>query len=328
MKVSVVIPVYNKSPFVGETISSVLNQTHQDFELIIVDDGSTDGSQEIIKKIDDTRIQFYQNEKNLGTSLIGNKLMDLAKSDYVVRIDADDLMVEDRIVSQIDFMEKNKDIVVSSGNLQCFGQFNDLWSHPQTHEAIWSSILFKCPINQTASIIRMDLWQKYGIKYDEHSPNLGEDWLLWFRLGRVGKLGNLNKVLVNYRVEGQNITGDRKKYYYDSRNFLYNAMFSELGLTNEYVNVHLLTKPEFDGIPQKEDILRYFEWMDILKKFNIENRIFNNELFEAEISNRTNKLFYYLLNFKKRPIRTYIKKNKGLDYNQFKYYLALIVKGK
>lgn len=328
MKVSVIIPVYNKAPYVAGAVASVLDQSYSDFELIIIDDGSTDGSQEIIKKNTDPRIRFYQNTENTGTAKIGNKLIELANTEYILRLDADDLMLPGRIAAQIDFMEKNPELTVSSGALTCFGSSDDTWYLDEFHDILWSKVLFKSPINQPAGIIRKSHWLKFNFSYNENSPNLGEDWLLWFKIALKSKVGNLKIPLVKYRMEGQNITNSRDKKYFNSRDFLYSHMLDELGITKEYLDVHILTKPEFNGIPNKSHIKRFFEWMNVLLDYNRKCKIFKEELFEMEILHRKNQLFFYLMKVNRKLIRTFFYYNRGLNLNQSRYYFSSVIRRK
>ena len=106
--------VYNASKFLNEAIESILNQTYKNFEFIIIDDGSTDNSTQIIekyKKIDE-RIVFIENEKNVGLTKNLNKAIKLSTSDYIARMDADDISDVKRLEKQIKFLQENKDISI------------------------------------------------------------------------------------------------------------------------------------------------------------------------------------------------------------------------
>ena len=96
VKVSVLIPVYNASAFLKNSVNSILNQTFTDFELLLLDDCSSDNSVEIIKGFKDSRIKYYQNEHNLGISESRNRLMDLAQGEYLAIMDNDDLSLPER----------------------------------------------------------------------------------------------------------------------------------------------------------------------------------------------------------------------------------------
>ena len=103
IKVSVIIGVYNSEKYIEETIRSVLNQTYKNFELIVIDDGSTDKSFEIVAKLaeKDKRIKFLKNDRNLGVSATRNRLIDIAKGEYVAIMDSDDISLPERLEKQV-----------------------------------------------------------------------------------------------------------------------------------------------------------------------------------------------------------------------------------
>ena len=110
-KVSVLMPVYNtKEEFLRESIESILHQTFQEFELIILDDGSSNDVESIVRTYKDTRIGFYKNEQNLGVAKTRNKLLDLAKGEYCAFQDADDISLPERLEKQVKFLDENREI--------------------------------------------------------------------------------------------------------------------------------------------------------------------------------------------------------------------------
>lgn len=322
MKITVAIPLFNKAPFIRETIYSVLEQSHSDFELIIIDDGSTDGSQEVVRQIEDKRIRFIQNERNLGTAAIANKLMEFAESKYVVRIDADDIMMPNRIQLQLDYMEKNPEIVVSSGSLQCFGEDQSIWTWPETHDQLWSAILFRSPIVQGASIINSEHWKRNNFLYDENGPNTAEDWLMWYKVARKAKIGNSKEVLIKYRVGPQNISQNSTEQYYKGRKYLFNYMFNDLNLPQENIDIHFLTRPYFLKEPDKNEIRKFYNWLKYLREYNDSNLVFDKHYFNQELENRWNKLYHHLFKFGRKKALQFLSINKWVSINQLKYFIS------
>lgn len=314
--------MFNKAPFIGETIQSVLNQNYSDFKLIIVDDGSIDGSQEIVHSFKDDRIFFYQNEKNMGTAAIANKMNSLCDTKYIVRIDADDLMLPNRIPIQLEYMNKNSDVVVSSGAVQCFGDDQSIWSWPESHDELMAGVLFRSPIIQPASIINRENWLKGDFKYDESGPNTAEDWLMWYKMGRKSKIGNVKDVLINYRVGEQNISGKASGSFYSGRKFMYDYIFKDLNLPTDKIDLHFLTRPFFLNAPVKNDLSNFREWLNYLIKFNESNAVFSKELFEIELEKKWNQLFYHLFQFGREIAMDYLIVNKGANLSQIKYFLT------
>jgi len=109
-KISVIIPSYNHSKFLKKAIDSVLNQTYQDFELIILDDCSTDSSAKIINSYKDERIRKYFNEKNNGAVNTLNQLIDLASGEYIALLNSDDFWSNDKLEKQLAYLEENKEV--------------------------------------------------------------------------------------------------------------------------------------------------------------------------------------------------------------------------
>ena len=106
--VSIITPSYNTANFIGETIKSVLNQTYQNWEMIIVDDCSTDNTDEIVSQFSDSRIIYLKNEKNSGAAVSRNRALKEAKGRWIAFLDSDDLWKEDKLQKQISFMEENQ----------------------------------------------------------------------------------------------------------------------------------------------------------------------------------------------------------------------------
>lgn len=105
--VSIIMPSYNTGKYIAESIQSVLNQTYEHWELIIVDDCSTDKTDEVIKTFCDSRIKYIKNEKNMGAAACRNKALRQAKGKWVAFLDSDDLWIPEKLEKQIQFMEKN-----------------------------------------------------------------------------------------------------------------------------------------------------------------------------------------------------------------------------
>ncbi len=120
-KVTVLMPVYNAEKYLKTAIESILKQTFSDFELLIINDGSTDGSEEIIRSFNDKRIRLFNNEQNLGIIKTLNKGLNLAKGEYIIRMDADDISLPDRLELQVKYMEENPGIGISGTQARIFG---------------------------------------------------------------------------------------------------------------------------------------------------------------------------------------------------------------
>ena len=121
MLISVVLPAYNVQDTIGESIDSILSQTFTDFELIIINDGSQDNTEEVIHAYSDKRIRYYRNEKNEGLIYTLNRGLDLAQGKYIARMDADDVSLPTRFEKQVKVMEESPNIVVCGTQIILFG---------------------------------------------------------------------------------------------------------------------------------------------------------------------------------------------------------------
>ncbi|MCL1891750.1 MAG: glycosyltransferase [Alphaproteobacteria bacterium] len=202
MKVSALVPIYNTDPqHLREMLESILNQTLGDFELIILND-SPDNKElkNIVESYDDPRVRYYQNERNMGISASRNRLLALARGEYLAVCDHDDISMPGRFAKQAEFLDANPDVGVVSGWLEHFGTKNFITSyHPQENAMIKTYLITTgCIIAHPAAMIRKSILVDNGIRYEEkYSPC--EDYMLWCRLIEFTEFHNIQEVLLRYR---------------------------------------------------------------------------------------------------------------------------------
>jgi len=208
------MPAYNAEKFIAEAIESILNQTFRDFEFVIIDDCSTDGTAKIIQKFaaKDSRIVFLQNEQNLKISKTLNRGIVIAKGKYIARMDADDWSYPNRLQKQFDFMEKNPEIGISGGAVDICDEKMTIAgrrNYNLSDSCIRKKIFRYNPFAHPAIIIRKDILQKSGLYDDDF--NLAEDYELYFRIGKYAKFANLEDILLKYRFFSGSSTGKSTK---------------------------------------------------------------------------------------------------------------------
>lgn len=194
--VSIIMSVYNGEKFIAETIRSIINQPYQKFELIIVDDCSTDNTVSEIERFNDNRIVLLKNEKNMRLAYSLNKAVKASNGKYIARMDADDVCMPDRLPLQVKFMEENSDIAVLGGSAQQFGARSSLMTYPSEHEKIKVELFFSNPLCHPAVMFRsgeISEWYNDEVK-------AGQDYELWSRLIWQVKFHNLSNTLVKYRI--------------------------------------------------------------------------------------------------------------------------------
>ncbi|MEQ8688382.1 MAG: glycosyltransferase [Imperialibacter sp.] len=206
--ISVNIPVYNAVPYLQQTLMSVLAQTFQDFEIVLVDDGSVDNSAEIIESFSDSRIRLYRNDHNRGIAYTRNRLVQLSRGKYIAILDADDVMCRTRLADQFGFLRNNQDFVFIGSDVEIIdgnGKHLDFWRYGHAPEDYPSLLFFKNMFVQSSVMINRSLLPESLNLYDLDYPP-AEDYELWCRLARIGKVWNMPSVLTKYRVHESSIS--------------------------------------------------------------------------------------------------------------------------
>ena len=253
--VSVLMPAYNAEKYIGEAIESILNQTFKDFELIIINDGSKDKTEEIIEEYakKDNRIVYVKNDKNMKISQTLNRGMDMANGKYIARMDTDDISLEDRFEKQVKYMEENPDCGVIG---TCFLSFRDEDKtntmkniRPETDHIIRLHGLYCCQFAHPTVMMRKSFFDENNLRYNPKYDGC-EDFELWTRAKRFMKFHNLPEFLLYYRLHGENISIKSHGKQFMLSNKIYDAALREI--IDEDFNIPLFTKLSFT-LPEVKD---------------------------------------------------------------------------
>lgn len=209
-RVCILMSIYNSARYLTEAIDSILDQTLTDFEFLIINDGSTDKSREVVLSYSDNRIKLIDNETNIGLTKSLNKGLDLALGKYIVRMDADDISLPHRLKTQFEFMEKNPQVDVCGSWYKLFGHRNDITRTPVLDREIKGTLFFHNCIAHPAVIIRKNTLNKLKIKYNEDFLQ-SQDYELWCREIDKLKFANIPEVLIEYRVHENQIGISKRK---------------------------------------------------------------------------------------------------------------------
>ena len=200
-KVSILLPVYNAEKYLSACLESLLTQTFQDFEIIAINDASSDSSLCILEAYanKDPRIKIYCNESNLKISATLNKGLKIASAPLIARMDADDIAFSQRIERQYCFMKSYPEVTVSGTGIQVFGT-DVIWNVPESNNEIRATLFFNSPILHPTAIYRKEFIINYG-GYSENAP-YAEDYDLWHRLSTNKNIifANINTPLLYYRI--------------------------------------------------------------------------------------------------------------------------------
>jgi glycosyltransferase involved in cell wall biosynthesis len=203
--VSIVMAAYNEEDCIGRALDSIRAQTLSNWELIVIDDGSTDATREIVQRYvaQDQRIILVSNEKNLRLSLSLNRGIGLARANLIARADADDLNLPKRLAMQCEFLRSHPEIdVLGTGAylLDKRNRITGLLAHPLVHADLEGLTFLEMPFAHPSVMIRRSFFLKAGL-YDPYFPN-AEDKELWLRGLRFGcRYANLPDPLINYQTD-------------------------------------------------------------------------------------------------------------------------------
>lgn len=257
--ISVLMAVYNCDKYLREAIDSILNQTWNDFEFIIVDDGSTDNSLQILRGYSDPRIKVITYEENRGVAHARNVGLGQCSSEYVAVIDADDIALPDRLKLEYEYLSEHSEIDGVYAKCQYLGMDGKLqeMEYPKAYfnyKYLKAVMIFENTISNTTVMFRRKIVEKYHLKYDE-TCKIGEDYRFWIEYLRYGKIVGIDKVLCYYRIR-------------------YHGLFNGAPLSVKKENVkrgieYNLNRLGFQLLPEETRIL--------LKVFNIDGSIDSGE---------------------------------------------------
>lgn len=199
--VSVIIPVFNGASYLKEAVSSVEKSKYKNFEILLVDDGSKDTSKVLCRKLVKRykNVRFYSFKKNRGLGRVLNFAIKKAQGKYICRINQDDIMLPERIETQVKFFERNHDVVACGSWIKLFEEdgSTQIVKFLKTDEQIKKIWLLISPFADPSVMYRKSAVIKAGLYQQEFWP--GDDTHLWYRMGKIGKLANIQKPLVQVR---------------------------------------------------------------------------------------------------------------------------------
>lgn len=327
MKVSVILPVHNKEAWLEASVRSVLDQSYRDIEVIAVDDKSTDGSLRLLRSMHDDRMRVVALDRNLGPAGAAQRAIDLARGEYVARMDADDIMLPDRIAQQVEFMDANPELGASGTHQQVLG--SDTLMHASlTHEECLAGALFQIPMFQPTTIYRRRVLVEHDVRFQDHWPRYGEDWWYQARLLRVTRVANIDKALLLYRVGDQNVRAriDRERHL----RILHEGLFAyfDWPLPPERMVAHLHAVKWSNGPLRPEDVRAVRSHLDALANLNAWRRTFPEPAFQERLERVWDQLGFRLPVSGLRTMLAYGLYGRALGFRKIRYMLGSWVRGK
>jgi len=284
--VTVLMPVFNAEDFLTESINSILNQTYDYFELLIINDGSTDRSLEIIEEFKDDRIKVVSLEKNSGIIYVLNLGLEIARGDYLARMDADDISLPERLEKQVDFLENNPNIGCLGTNFQWLDNYNqESWIKYFDSTNINIALLFECTICHPTVMLRMEIIRCHKLTYPTKYPH-AEDYAFWMNMSQKVKLANLKEVLLIYRKHEKQISATKSQIQCISINQIQVGQLESLKIypTLADLMLHSSLGGAFVPVPQLEILLS--NWGNRLIEANSKQHLFRDDAFRSQIHRR------------------------------------------
>lgn len=229
-------PVYNGEKFLREMMDSILVQTMQDFEWVIINDGSTDSTEQIIKSYTDSRIRYYANDGNQGIAYSFNRAIELSTGDFLAVAEADDVNHPRRLEIQIAYMVNNKNVGLLSGRQKVFSNQSPKFikiSNPQkigtTAKENKNGILFYgASVVHASAVYRKSVLIKHNIRYNK-KYKISCDYEVFTRMSRVTDVIKLSCFLLNYRVHENNASKSRKDSISETNEIYREFLLREFG---------------------------------------------------------------------------------------------------
>lgn len=308
--ISVLMPMYNAEAYLGLAIESILNQSYQDFELVILNDGSTDKSLEIALSYQDKRIRVLENEGNLGLTRTRNRLFAEAKGKYVAWLDSDDIAHSARLEKQLTFLQKHTDYAfvaswarIIDGYGNATGGFLKSYFHDSN---LPSLLLFVNYVVQSSVLMQKDLFPQEPYKL-EFPPT--EDYELWSNVVENHPIAILPEVLVDYRVHATNISFTQNERATQTVKLNHKNQLARLGIAATSEEMELHYQIGFGDVREINEafLVNAEAWLQKLKKYNTEQKIYDSKAFAYVIAHRWTKICTSNLNLGLKGLKILLK---------------------
>ena len=301
--ISVVMPTFNDGEYLREAIDSILNQTFRYFEFIIVNDGSTDNSEDIINSYNDNRIRYLKNASNSGNAIARNIGMKAARGKYIAMMDSDDIAKPNRFVMQFEYLEGHPEIGIFGSAIIFFDE-NSWFTryYPTDPDYIRCFLFFKNAMAQNSVILRREIVLEHQLYYNPEFEN-GEDFDFWYRAAMKGvRIANMRNALIYYRQSESQLShpsnaGTRiesLKSHFRTKLDLFALEFNE----EEFMLLHNFIRGRVEVSDEQYKVLKRL--LTMVLNASKPNKIFDNAAFRAVIfSHRLRLMKYYYFEKKK-----------------------------
>lgn len=286
-RVSVLMSVYNGEKFLAEAVNSILNQTFKDFEFVIIDDGSTDRSLQILQQFTDKRMRILKNEQNKGLVYSLNRGLEECCGDYIVRMDADDIANQHRLDLQVRKMDDSPEVVLLGSSFHMFYYKSFISKQiPALNDTdrVKTRLLFQNAIAHPTTIIRAKTMKEHQLFYDEEHC-YAEDFGLWNKLALYGEMTNLQVPLLQYRLVSNSQTAHGKRNEKERRAIykkIITIPLSRLHIEDEYKDIHFELAEAHNLTHLQYQLKDYEEYLLKLILANEKTKVYSHDRFQEE----------------------------------------------
>lgn len=287
-KVSVLMPVYNGEKHIGQAIDSVLSQSFRDFELIVIDDGSTDKSAEVVGSYSDKRICYVANPTNLGLAGARNRAIDVSNGDYLAWLDCDDISLPSRLLKQVALLDEHPNVGLCGTWVRTLGlESEKVWRYASDPRFLRARMLFDDPVATSAAMIRRSCIAGDALRFDVRFPP-AEDYDLWERISRTNEVRNIPEVLTLYRIHSGQISTAKREQQSKSIWEIQSRLLRQLCVepTEEEKLLHLDIGVGWNFLADKVRLDQTEEWLHKLEKANHKEAVFPKDGFRNVLSER------------------------------------------
>lgn len=303
---SVLLPVFNNAQYLGAALDSVCAQTFRDWELLIVDDHSSDASRNIAEEFAqrDARLKVIGNARTKGVAGALNTGLDAARGAFIARMDADDLCLPTRFAEQLAFLEKHPELSMCGTAVQTIGAEKRARYYPTDAQKLRAFTLFNCPFAHPTVLWRRAWFEREQLRYDETA--YPEDYELWSRVVTQFPAANLARVLLHYRVHATSSTGVGWQRMDAQAARISGALLARLGLsaTDDELQLHRHIAQGRSACTC-EFLARAEAWLARVAAANAASRWSAPEAFQAVVRDRWFALCMHSTQLGGAVVRTY-----------------------
>lgn len=284
-KITVFMAAYNQADFIEQSINSILTQSFSDFELIVVNDGSTDDTPTIVESFNDDRIRLVHNDGNKGLIYTRNRLLTLAKGEYIAILDGDDIAYPERLKLQYNYLMTNPEIVLCGGHATIIDEHGNKTGgklRVPVNNTVDLFMLFGNPFVNSTTMFKTSVFNELN-GYQNYT--ISEDFDLFIRMAEKHKVANLDETLVDYRIHINNTSTLNTETRLSNERKIISHMQRCIGLpyNERWLNLHVEL---FNWAPVKKHLNDYSFFFNELKLANNISRRYNPKIFNQFLFNK------------------------------------------